>query len=58
MAKKKSTYNKKSRNDISNSHYGKSHDELLHHAKVKKYNGNYEISKLDNGRIIVKTKKK
>ncbi len=58
MAKKKSTYNKKSRNDISNPHRCKSHSELLHSANVKKYDGNYEINKLDNGRIIVETMKK
>ncbi len=58
MSKKKSTYNKKSRNDISNPHHRSNHNELLRSANVKTYNGNYEMKKLDNGRIIVQTKKK
>ena len=58
MANKKSTYNQKSRKDISNPHHSYSHSELLCSANVKKYNGNYEIKKLDNGRIIVRTTNK
>lgn len=58
MLKKKSTYIKKSRNDISNPHRCSNHSELLNSANVKIYNGNYKISKLDNGRIIVRTKNK
>jgi len=58
MSKKKFTYNKKSRNDISNPHHCSSHSELLRSANVKTYNGNYEINKLDNGRIMVHTLKK
>ena len=58
MSNKKSTYNKKSRNDISNPYHCSSHNQLLRSANVKTYNGNYEINKLDNGRIIVRTNKK
>jgi len=58
MTNKKSTYNKKSRNDISNPHHCTKHSELLRSANVKKYNGNFEINKLENGRIIVRTKSK
>lgn len=58
MTNKKSTYNKKSRKDISNPHHCSSHSELLRSANVKRYEGNYEIYKLENGRIIVRTKNK
>lgn len=55
---KKSTYNKKSRKDISNPHHSSKHNELLRCANVKRYDGNYEIKKLDNGRIVVRTTNK
>ncbi len=52
--KKIFTYNKKDRNDISNTHTDIAHNQLLRYAGVKKYNGNYKIINLDNGRIIVR----
>lgn len=58
MTNKKSTYNQKSRKDISNPYHSTSHNELLRCANVKKYDGNYEIKKLENGRIVVRTKNK
>ncbi len=57
MSNKKCTYNKKSRNDISNPHHSSDHNQLLRSANVKTYNGSYEINKLDDRRIIVRTKK-
>lgn len=57
MLNKKSTFNKKSRNNISNPYHCSKHNDLLRSANVKKYNGNYEINALDNGRIIVRSKK-
>jgi hypothetical protein len=49
----KIVHNAKSRKDVSNPHHGLTHEELLEKADVQKFDGNYAIEKLKNGRIIV-----
>ena len=57
MKQSTSTYNPKSRKDISNPYWETPHSELLKKAQVKKFNGDYHIKTLANGRIIVEPKK-
>lgn len=54
MKKKKSTYNPKSRKDISNPNHSLSHKKLLNIANLKKFDCQIKIIKLENGRIFVK----
>lgn len=50
-------YNLKTRKDNSNPFHGMNHEELLRAAGVKTLKpGEYEIEKLENGRIVVKEK--
>ena len=58
MKQKKTTYQPKNREVLSNPYRNTSHHELLNKAKVGLYNGNYEIVTLLNGKITLKSTKK
>lgn len=54
MNHKKTTYNPKTRKDISSPFNNISHNSLLELANVKCFNGNFVVQKLPNDKIIVK----
>jgi len=58
VTKRKITYNSKTRMDFSNEFHRYSHDQLLVLANVQKFNGNYEVKKLPDGRIKVEATNK
>lgn len=58
MNKAISTYCPKSREDKSNPFRKASHSQLLEKANVHVFKGEIKIETLNNGRIIVKSKKK
>ena len=58
MKKKISTYHPKTREDNSNPFRQTSHNELLKKANVHIFKSDIEIKTLNNGRIIVNSKKK
>jgi hypothetical protein len=54
----KSTYRPESREDKSNRYRQTRHDDLLLKANIKKFNGNYTLETLQDGRIAIKTAKR
>lgn len=53
MKYQKVVHKTKTRKDVSNPYHGLTHEELLEKADVQKFEGNYTVEKLKNGRIIV-----
>lgn len=51
---KKVTFNKKTRKDMANPYNDFSHNKLLNIANIQKFNGEYIVEYLQNGKIIVK----
>lgn len=54
MNQKKTTYNSKTRKDISSPFHNISHSSLLELANIKCFNGDFVVQKLQNEKIIVK----
>lgn len=58
MVKKKTVYNRKTLDDLSNPYRNLDHKTALKLAKVPLTNGSYRVKELPNGRIVVEAEKK